>query len=267
MEKPDPFKTVLLSFDLEEFDAPADFGAKVSEQTYYTKCEEGLSLLMPVLTEMEIPATFYITADWAEHAPDWVGRLSQHHEIGSHTWYHSRFSIPDLLASRETLQRLSGQEVLGLRMPRMKGVSAASIKAAGYTYDSSLNPTWIPGRYNHLRMPRTLHLVEDGLWELPVSVTPGFRIPLFWLSFHVLPLGILKQLAHRTLNADRVLHLYFHPWEFADLAFSGLPAYLKCSSGPVFARKLGKFLHWLLQDPTVCFERSGDWLKKQVSRS
>ena len=267
MEKPDPYKTVLLSFDVEEFDAPADFGAKVSSETYYTKCEDGLSRLMPVLSEIGIPATFYLTADWAEHAPDWVSHLSRDHEIGSHTWYHSRFSVRDLLASRQLLQRLSGQEVKGLRMPRMQEVSASSIKAAGYTFDSSLNPTWIPGRYNHFRTPRTLQLLEEGLWELPVSVTPVFRIPLFWLSFHVLPLGVLKVLARRTLNADGVLHLYFHPWEFSDLASCGLPAFLVRSSGPVFLKKVETFLRWLSRNPAVRFERSGDWLQKQASRS
>ena len=267
MENPERPKVVLLSFDVEEFDAPADFGASVNHVELYKTCSVGLERLCPVLDRLDIPATFYITADWAQHETEWVLRLSSTHEIASHTWSHSKFSITDLRSSREYLSTLSGQPVTGLRMPRMQQVPLQAILEAGYQYDSSLNPTWIPGRYNHFRRSRSLHILQDGLLELPVSVSTWLRIPMFWLSFHLLPLGLLKLLALWTLKRDGVLHLYFHPWEFADLEQSGMPAYLRRSSGQKFLIKLARFLDWLSRDHKVTFSTTGAWLKEQAPNS
>ena len=68
---------------------------------------------------------------------------------------------------------------------------------AGYTYNSSINPTYLPGRYNNFDKPRTYYK-QDGVWQIPASVSPLIRFPLFWLSFHNLPLWIYKLLANWT---------------------------------------------------------------------
>ena len=62
----------------------------------------------------------------------------------------------------------------------MFAVDNAAIARAGYRYNSSLNPAFIPGRYMHLDSPRTWFMA-DGVMQIPASVSPLLRVPLFWL--------------------------------------------------------------------------------------
>ena len=82
----------------------------------------------------------------------------------------------------------------------------------------------------------------------PTSVSYPFRIPLFWLSLHVMPLPVYKMLCRSALRHDGHLNLYFHPWEFSDRlgdpAF-GIPRYLTQCSGRRLQGKLEQLLIWL----------------------
>ena len=93
----------------------------------------------------------------------------------------------------------------------------AALAKAGYRYNSSLNPAFIPGRYMHLSEPRTI-FVKDGLTQIPASVTPWIRFPLFWLALHLLPEWLYRVLVRRTLAHDGYFVTYFHPWEFSSLS-------------------------------------------------
>jgi len=63
-----------------------------------------------------------------------------------------------LAKSRAALERITGVAVTGFRMARLAPTDRGTIAAAGYRYNSSENPTWLPGRYNNLRSPRTAYL-------------------------------------------------------------------------------------------------------------
>lgn len=115
------------------------------------------------------------------------------------------------------VEELTGQPVNGFRMARMMPVEEEEIHKAGYLYNSSLNPTCIPGRYNHLGQPRT-YFMKDGVLQLPASVTPIVRFPLFWLAYHNLPATLYRKLALWTWKEDGYFLTYFHPWEFTSLS-------------------------------------------------
>jgi len=137
---------------------------------------------------------------------------------------------------------MSGQPVTGFRMPRMMHVADEALLRAGYRYNSSLNPTLIPGRYNHLNQPRTWFR-REGLLQLPASTTPRVRFPLFWLSFHHLPPALYRRLARLTLCHDGYLLLYFHPWEFMPLqGISGLPRLVTRNSGTAAVERLDQLI-------------------------
>ena len=114
-------------------------------------------------------------------------------------------------------------------------------KKAGYSYDSSVNPTWIPGRYNNFRSPRTCY-EENGITRVPASVSANFRIPLFWLAFKNLPYSYFKRLALQAFEKDGYLSLYFHCWEFVDLNTYNLPAIIKRKSGTELLDKLNRLI-------------------------
>jgi hypothetical protein len=228
---------VLLSFDVEEFDMPLEYDFHINEEEQMRVGKKGLDAIAPVLQDPLVITTLFTTANFAMRFPDATRQLSKKHEIASHTFYHSSFSIEHLCSSREKLQDICGKAVTGLRMPRMKKVAMQDVKDAGYLYDSSINPTWIPGRYNNLQLPRTMYR-EEGMLRVPASVSPVFRLPLFWLSFKNLPYTVFKHLALRTLAKDGYLCLYFHPWEFTDIDNYGLPAYTKRWNGAQLLRRL-----------------------------
>jgi peptidoglycan/xylan/chitin deacetylase (PgdA/CDA1 family) len=215
---------ILLSFDVEEFDMPLEYGFPISPDQQMQVGKLGLDRLMPILSDSTIQTTLFTTANFANHYPDLIKQLSEHHEIASHTYYHTFYANEHLKNSRNRLSEIIQKEVVGLRMPRMKQVPVADIVDAGYAYDASIHPTWIPGRYNNLHLPRKLYR-EDGLFRVPVSVSTFCRIPLFWLSFKNFPYSLYLELALHTLKREGFLSLYFHPWEFVDIRSFGLPDY------------------------------------------
>jgi peptidoglycan/xylan/chitin deacetylase (PgdA/CDA1 family) len=239
-------KQILLGIDLEEFDIPEEFGQKIDLESKIMVSKVGLQNLLPILDPYHIPVTFFTTAFWAKQQPEIVLKLAARHEIASHTYYHNSFQIEDLQLSRIALSKIAGTEVRGLRMPKMKMISPIDIQNAGYKYDSSLNPVYIPGRYNHLGAKKHVYKIDD-MYEMPVSVSTPLRIPLFWLSFKNLPLSLYLSLCTRTLNDMGCLIIYFHPWEFTDLKSFKLPGYIKRLSGTKMLERINLLLKELTQ--------------------
>ena len=202
---------VLLSFDTEEYDVPKEHGVSWD----------------PIAQGMEI-SRFGTTRilDCLKHG-HFLALLSQLRGIlYPHKFLyifdncsHNLFIQPKpehVIESKRILEELTGKPVYGYRQPRMFPVDVEELKRQGYEYNASLNPAFIPGRYMHLDMPRTW-FYEDGLLQIPASVSPWCRIPLFWLALHNFPLWFYQALVRRTLRHDGYFNTYFHPWEFYPL--------------------------------------------------
>lgn len=236
---------ILLSFDTEEFDLPLEHGVSLSLEEQIRVSEVGMTVILDCLKRNNARATFFCTVTFAQKAPHIMDRIVREgHEVASHGYFHSNFEVSHLKTSRLKLEALTGQAVCGYRMARMMPVSAVDIRDAGYRYDSSLNPTFIPGRYMNLRVPRTAFMQKDVL-QIPVSVTPWLRFPLFWLSCHNLPFWLYRALVLRTLRHDDVFTIYFHPWEFVDLGKHpeyGIPYIIRHHAGKGMEMRLEKLL-------------------------
>ncbi|HXP51998.1 MAG TPA: polysaccharide deacetylase family protein [Bacteroidia bacterium] len=233
--------SILLSFDLEEFDIPEEFGQKLSNEEKMNITLSGLIPVLQLLDKHNIKATFYTTAFFAETNPEIVKKVAEKHEIASHGFYHSSFQTDHIAKSKEVLEKITSTAVKGFRMTRLMPVDKSLLVNAGYIYDSSLNPTFIPGRYNNMGKPRK-PFNAGGLINLPASVATFIRIPLFWISFKNFPFNFFNALALRTLKKDKYLNLYFHPWEFADISSYKLPGYVKRISGKEMLVKFEKLL-------------------------
>ncbi len=252
--------TILLSFDVEEFDMPLEYGQAMDLPEQLHIGETGLNAAAPILSEHNITTTLFTTATYAIHFPQQIHDLAQQHEIASHTFYHTLFENEHLLQSRLKLEEISGKPVTGLRMPRMKKVAMSEVIKAGYKYDSSVNPTYLPGRYNNLHLPRTLYN-DEGMLRLPASVTPHLRIPLFWLAFKNLPYAVFKKLAIQTLRNDCYVCLYLHPWEFVDIKKTKLPGYTKRLCGEPLQQRLHQLITDLKKEGT--FNTIQSWINKK----
>ncbi|WP_160713477.1 polysaccharide deacetylase family protein [Chitinophaga solisilvae] len=242
---------ILISVDVEEFDIPEAFGRQVPLQEKLEISRRGLQAALQLFEKYQVRATFFITAYWAQHYPELIRQLALHHEIASHAYYHSSFAEQDMEGSRLVLQEISGQQVRGFRMP---GGSRADLKAllrAGYSYDASLNPTWLPGHLNHRREPRTMYR-QDGMWIIPSSVSPLIRYPVFWLTLKNTPLWMSRHFSKVILQKDHYLSFQFHPWELVNIREYNLPGYISRISGAVMQQKLERYLIFLQQQGRFC---------------
>ncbi|WP_394674445.1 polysaccharide deacetylase family protein [uncultured Chryseobacterium sp.] len=240
---------VLLSFDIEEFDMPLEYQGEIPFEKQISVSQTGLERILDLLKKHQVKATFFSTVVFAEHSKPLIERLlKEGHELASHTWFHSEFEEKHLKESKDRLEELFSTQVTGLRMPRMMPVSKNAVEEAGYSYNSSINPTFLPGRYNNLKVSRT-YFKEGNVTQVPASVSPNFRIPLFWLSFHNFPLSFYKKLAADTLKKDRYLNVYFHPWEFAEIKDEAykLPGFTVKNSGREMVERFEEFIIWLKQ--------------------
>lgn len=241
-------KYILLSFDLEEFDIPMEYGQQIAHTEQMQVSHEGLERLIPVLTEQGIECTFFTTAAYARSNVNEIKNLSLIHEIASHAYSHTGFENNDYGKSKLYLEDIIQKPVYGFRMPRLATVDIEEIKKAGYQYDSSIHPTWIPGRYNHRKLPENIYS-ENGIIRIPCSVSPSpIRFPLFWLSFKNLPLNIYRYFLNQTLTKHGYACLYFHPWEYADIGTYNLPLIIKSIHGKKLLDKLSRFIQEYKQE-------------------
>lgn len=239
---------ILLSFDIEEFDGPREHGVEYTLEEGMKVSVEGTNVILDVLKENDVRATFFCTGNFAENAPEVMGRIiSDGHEVACHGVDHFNPTGSDFALSKEIVERVCGVEVTGYRQPRMFPVLDSEIRRVGYKYNSSLNPAFIPGRYMNLKTPRTW-FVKDGVMQIPASVTPLVRFPLFWLSLHNLPEGVYHWMVRRVLKHDGYFVTYFHPWEFYELKDHPefrMPFIIKNHSGREMAGRLDNLIKML----------------------
>lgn len=266
---------VLLSFDAEEFDLPLEGGQAISLDEQMAVGGAGMRRVVELLEEVgrglggrgladKPRVTFFCTAVFAERFAELIRRaVAGGHEIASHGVEHGAAAWRDehLAESRARLERVSGTACRGFRRPRLAETDRGKILAAGYRYSSNEHPTWIPGRYNGLSGPRRPYVTGEGgaraggdgagtaggagLVNIPASVTPVVRWPLFWLSFKVMPMWWYAAAARRVMASDPALVLYFHPWELCDLRGYRVPRLARVCDGERMTRKLAGLVRWL----------------------
>jgi hypothetical protein len=242
-------KYILLSFDVEEFDTPLEYGKELDLHEQFAYSIKGLTRIIALLEKYKLTATFFTTANFANHYPELVKGMSAKYEVASHGYYHSVFDVEDLLSSREALEKVIQKPIHGYRMARMMPVDNDEIRKAGYVYNASLHPTFIPGRYNNLGKPRSWFMKNEVL-QIPAAVTPLMRFPLFWMSFKNFPLLLIKFASKRVMQKDSYVNLYFHPWEFTDTTDKeklGLPFYVS-DNGDNMTGKLEDYITWSLKN-------------------
>ena len=242
-------KYTLLSFDVEEFDIPSEYGYNMTLPEQVSLSEQGVNIILDLLKEKKIKSTFFCTTNFATHAQYTIKRIIEDgHEIASHGCNHIKPNIGDELVSKKILEKLFDVNIYGYRQPRMQEIDSVKVRET-YAYNASLNPTFIPGRYANQTKSRTI-FKQDGLVSIPSSVTPMLRFPLFWLSLHHLPICVYNFLVKRTLTYDGYFNTYFHPWEFIDLShqdFDKIPYIIRHNSGKMMVYRLRKLIDSLIK--------------------
>ena len=227
---------------------PREHGVDFSLEQGMEVSVAGTNRILDCLKANGVRATFFCTANFAERAPEVMRRImAEGHEVACHGVDHWRPEATDVERSKQVVERVTGRTAYGYRQPRMFPVSDAEIERMGYRYNSSLNPAFIPGRYMHLSAPRTWFM-RGRVMQIPASVTPWVRFPLFWLALHNLPEGLYHALVRRTLRHDGYFVTYFHPWEFYELREHPefrMPFIIRNNSGAAMAGRLDRLIRML----------------------
>lgn len=248
-------KSLLLTFDLESFTLPAELGYNISKDEADRVALEGLKKLAGFLEAGDVQATFFLSLDFSKICQKQVKALiGKGHELALHGFDHSdNYSkmnsgeaTKKLCAAKADLENMFGVEVKGFRAPRLQAPKPEVLLKCGFAYDSSSSSTFVPGRYNHFFWPRTV-FNNQGIKEVPISVTPVARLPFSWFFFRNLGLGYSKFCTRLALLNTDFVNIYFHNWEFTELNKSHFPKvpkrFLK-NTGSTLNKSLLEYVAW-----------------------
>src|SRR3989344_7014360 len=238
---------VLLTFDVEEFDLPKEFGCDISEEKMYEISRQGLHAITCLLDKHKIKATFFVTANFAKRYPEILIKLEEEgHEIASHGYDHSLMNqnFNQIKKAKQEKEKIIGKRIYGHRAPRFNTRYLKDLPNIGFVYDSSIHPTFIPGRYMNLFKKRGMHKIGKMI-EIPPSVLPLIRLPIFWLAFKNFPKSYRKIFAKINFLFSNYLMLVFHSWEFADLSSVKIPKFIKKKHGKEFTNLLEYYIIFL----------------------
>jgi len=196
--------------------------------------EKGLPLLLELLANHDIRATFFITGEAAKKFPGLISRISKEHEVGCHGYKHERFDklsakehFPRIEAATKILTKIVKRRVLGFRAPNFRPSihTFAALKRLNYLYDAS-NACYRAGPdpkpYGLIEIPNTW---PSSLLRLP----PGFSTRVLRLCSTALPLTVLD----------------YHPWEFVEM--KNIRFDCRFATGEVALQRLDKVLEYLLK--------------------
>jgi polysaccharide deacetylase family protein (PEP-CTERM system associated) len=242
---------VILSFDVEEHHRIEAAAGLAIDPALQAHCAERMDVttrwLLAELGERGIRATFFIVGDIARSNPGLVREIHRGgHEVASHGWDHRRVHHftpqtfrEDLRRSKEALEQVTGEAVLGYRAPTFSVVRQTAwaldvLAESGLLYDSSIYPVR-HDRYGVAEAPRAPFRARGPgreILELPPATwrMMSQNVPTGGGGyFRLLPLAVIERAIEQIGRECRpaVAMLYFHPWEFdpeqAKLPLRALP--------------------------------------------
>ena len=228
----------LLSVDVEDYFHATGLCARTPGERWESlpgRVEYSTRLLLRVLDEHDVQATFFVLGWVAKRYPDLIREIAAaRHEIASHGWSHelvynqSREEFAaDVTRAKGFLEDLSGTEVLGYHAPSFTITprtywALESLAEAGYRYDSSIFPIR-RSRYGDPSSPRGIHWIlppgwhNQGLLDVPPATirVRGHNLPVAGGGYlRAYPLAVTRWAIQRINNEDkRPAVVYLHPWE------------------------------------------------------
>ncbi len=181
-----------------------------------------------------VKATFFVLGWIAERYPALVAEIqARGHEIASHGYGHkmanqmrSEALVKDLRRSKECLEDIIGEEVLGYRAPSFSISDAVlkQIQKTGYRYDSSFNDFAYHGRYGDchacrkaIRRNGSVINIAADFYEIPISNFSWKGVTVPWGGggyFRLMPFLLYREGIKRILASTNSYVMYLHPWEF-----------------------------------------------------
>jgi polysaccharide deacetylase family protein (PEP-CTERM system associated) len=186
-------------------------------------------------------ATMFVLGKLAERFPETVQRMAREgHEVAAHGYSHVEIfrQSPaefreDVSRSKQLLEELIGQPVLGYRAPDFSIVSSTTwaleiLAEVGYQYDSSIVPIQM-SRYGIEGWPvdpvRVCLPSGRSIIELPIATVPflGRKWLVAGGGYHrLLPWPAIRWAVRQRLSRQEPFMAYCHPYEFDPDEFGAL---------------------------------------------
>lgn len=221
----------LLTIDVEDWfhtTALEPFIDRLAWHDLESRVEKNVRLILSILEEHRIHATFFVLGWVAERYPHLVREIAAlGHEVASHGYQHRLIYklTPSVFReyvrrSKQILEDLIGAAVFGYRATSFSIVNSTLwaldiIKEAGFIYDSSMFPI-CHDIYGIEGIPVAPFVHPNGLIEIPPSTVRflGKNIPLAGGGYFRLYPYWLTRKGIQWLNRDgRPAVVYLHPWE------------------------------------------------------
>lgn len=222
-----------LTIDVEDYFQVSAFEKVIDPKgwaTYPCGVVQNTQIILRLLAQRNVKATFFIVGWIAERYPELVRQISDHgHETGCHSHWHRKVYdlTPDAFRedthrSKSILEDITGKPVYGYRAPSysitQKSLWALDILSElGFLYDSSVFPTY-HDNYGIPDAPRFAYNLKDQkMIEYPISTTRvmGRNLPIsgggyFRLFPYLITRSALKRI---NTNENQPFVFYLHPWE------------------------------------------------------
>jgi len=207
-------KSIAITIDVE-----SDWGGR---SRTYKGVENCVPIILDLLDELEIKATFFTSGDVVRDNKDIICEVSGlGHEIASHGFKHdvdySRLSKEELFnqidISKELIESEVGIKPLGFRTPqfRINAHLFEVLSDLGFKYDSSMATGILPSRYSGLSIPSE-PFSKKCILEIPVSTMPYTRLPLGLLWITAMGFDVFRFLMKRSKSMSHIT-LYLHPFD------------------------------------------------------
>ena len=247
-----PKPTFLFTVDVEDWFQVENFKPWIAPDTWSERelrVEHNVHRLLDLLDKF--PSTFFILGWVAEKLPHLIKEISERgHEVASHGFGHQLCHDidptdlkQDLIRSKQLIEDLTGDEVVGYRAPSfsINAQALEILKKCGYRYDSSYNSFEANPRYGHLDLSQYRRngqgiQISENFHELPLSNLTLLNKTLPWSGggyFRLFPYSLFRQGVRNILSKEGCYLFYLHPWEIDD----GQPRVLE-------ADRLSRFRHY-----------------------
>lgn len=228
-----------ISVDVEEYFHAANLEPAVGRRGWDrldSRVVYATDRVLALFDRCGVKGTFFILGYCARRHPELVRRIAEAgHEIASHGYAHriAYHQTPaqfhrDIRISKELLEDISGEEVLGYRAPNFSITNKNewaydALIEAGYLYDSSRYPIRHP-RYTNIeksREPELLTRDKGRIYIFPLATAKleifgsELRLPVaggaYWRIF---PKFLMAWGLRRIRDKEKSWGTcYFHPWE------------------------------------------------------
>lgn len=194
------------------------------------RAENTIPLLLNLLSDSGVRATFFVLGDLAEKHPKLIKRIcDQGHELGNHGYLHRPVGQlspkefkKDLEKTNAIIKKLTGISPIGFRAPQFSINQNCTwafevLAEIGFEYDSSVFPTrslfyGYPGASRKPYKP----LLNCNIMEYPVATTRicKLTVPVAGGVYNrMLPYSLIQWSMKRINQEEYPAVIYLHPWE------------------------------------------------------